>query len=497
VAARDLPDTPAFKEAFRLAQAGRTVEAEETADEAIYTAEMKFGPQSPQYATAQNDRGRILTFLGQHATAVEAYRKAAELEFPGDPQATRDRLTYLMNLGQTLEWLNRLDEAEEALRRALKGRREFYGRDHPGHAFGLEPLAALLARKGNYSEALKYVSEAVRIFWKNNHVRVTTALVRRACILKEANQTTPPFAGLDTLSDSLIEEIVTDAIHTVLPDADPAINRLVLKDLLGLAVPRLGEEHRQTINLLIALSNAERTIGDAEAWAESVRRVLAIHDRLGQSGEALQAAQGLAMALSVAGRKEEAEATYRDAVARAERVHDLSAQAQVARNFGLFLAEIERRDEATPLLRAAMAFAEKAGNQVESGRCRVALGIFLQHGEDLDEARELLAAALEKLHPAHPDALVGRSHLQAIEQKRSCGCGDMSEAFCEALKKAMLGQFPAGLVDKLDVGLSEDRQNLDVGVHLDREPTEAELQLIERIVRHAREDFRKRISERK
>jgi len=73
VAARDLPNTPAFKEALRLAQAGRTVEAEETADEAIYTAEMKFGSQSPQYATAQNDRGRILTLLGQHATAVEQF----------------------------------------------------------------------------------------------------------------------------------------------------------------------------------------------------------------------------------------------------------------------------------------------------------------------------------------------------------------------------------------------------------------------------------------
>jgi tetratricopeptide (TPR) repeat protein len=386
VAARDLPDTAAFKEALRLARAGQTAEAEAFANQAIYEAEAKFGPQSHQYATAQNDRGRILTFLGQHASAVEAYRSASALEFRGDPQATRDHLAYLMNLGQTLEWLNRLDEAEEVLRRALDGRREFYGRDQPGHALGLEPLAAVLARRGNYSEALQCVSEAVRIFLKYNHVHVTTTLVRRACILKESNQSTPPFAGLDTLPDYLIDEMATDAIHSVLPDADPAVNCLVLKDLTGLVVARLGESHQQSVNLLVALSNAERTLGNAQAWADAVRRVLAIHDRLGQSAEALQAVQGLAAALSSAGKNEEAEAAYRDGIARAERLRKPAAQAQTARNFALFLAEIDRRGEAEPLLRAALTLAEAARNPEEVGRCQIALGIFLQHGGELDAA---------------------------------------------------------------------------------------------------------------
>jgi tetratricopeptide (TPR) repeat protein len=489
-----LPDTPAFKKALQLARSGQTVEAEEIAHQAIYEAEMKVGPASPQYATAQNDLGRILTILGLHQTAVDAYRKASDLEFPGDDQATRDRLTYLMNLGQTLEWLGRLDEAEEVLRRALEGRREFYGREHPGYAFGLEPLAALLSRTGNSGEALRFISAAVRILWKNQHSHVAAALVRRAYLLQAACNPTPPFTGLDGLPDHLVEEMGQEAIHAV-GDADPAISRLVLGELIGFLVARLGESHQQTVNLLIAQSNVERTLGDAPAWAESVRRVLAIFDRLGQASEALQAVQGLAAALSTAGRNEEAEAAYRDAAARAEKLHDPAAQAQVARNLGLFLAEIDRRGEAETLLRAGLAQAQAAKDAEQIGRCQIALGIFLQHGGDLDGARALLAAALEKMDPAYPDALVGRSHLQAIEQKRSCGCGDMSAAFCEAIKEYMLGQFPEGLVNRLDVGLSEDRQTLDVGVHLDREPTEAELHLIERIVRHAREEFRKRIRE--
>jgi tetratricopeptide (TPR) repeat protein len=495
VAPRDLPDTPAFKEAVRLARAGKSVEAEQFANQAIYEAEMKFGPATPQYATAQNDLGRLLTFLGQDKTAVNAYRKASDLEFPGDRQATRDRLTYLVNLGQTLEWLGRLDEAEEVLRRALEGRRELYGKDHSGYAFGLESLAGLLARKGNAAEALKLISAAIRVFWKNQHTHVASALVRRAFILQASGSPNPPFTGLDGLSDDLVEEMAREGVHTV-ADSDPAVSRLVLGELVGFVVARLGETHAQCVNLLVALSNVERNLGNAEAWVDAVRRVLAIQDRLGQSADALAAVQGLAAALSAAGKNEEAEAAYRDAVARAERLHQPAAQAQVARNFALFLAEIGRRGEADTLLRSALAHAEATGNPEEVGRCQVALGVFMQHGSDLDACRELLSAALEKLNPAHPDALVGRCHLQAIEQKRSCGCGDMSEAFCSALKEYMLGQFPEGLVKQLDVGLSEDRQNLDVGVQLDREPTEAELQLIERIVRHAREEFRKRISER-
>jgi tetratricopeptide (TPR) repeat protein len=415
VAARDLPDTPAFKEALRLARAGQTVEAEEFANRAIYEAEMRFGPATWHYATAQNDLGRLLTFLGQDKTAVDAYRKAADLEFPGNKQATRDRLTYLTNFGQALERLGRLDEAEEVLLRALEGRREFYGRDHSGYAFGLEPLATLLARKGEAGEALKLISAAVRIFWKNQHPHVPSALVRRAYILQGCGSPIPPFTGLDGLSDQLVEEMAREAVFAV-ADADPTISRLVLGELIGLVVVRLGESHQQCVNLLIALSNVERNLGNAEAWANAACRVLAIHDRLGQSDEAFQAVQDLAAALSAAGKNEEAEATYRDAIARAERLQQPAAQAQVARNFGLFLAKLERRGDAEFLLRAALAHAEAAGNPEEEGRCQIALGIFLQHGGELDVARDLLATALAKLNPAHPDAVVVRSHLQAIEQ---------------------------------------------------------------------------------
>jgi len=385
VAASDLPDTSAFKEALRLARAGQTAEAEEFANHAIYQAEMKFGPASPQYAAAYYDLGRLLSFLGQDNLAVDAYCKASDLEFPGNKQATRDRLSYLIDLGQTLAWLGRLDEAEEVLRRALDGRREFYGRDHSGYAFGLEPLAAVLARKGDAAEALKLISGAVRIFWKNQHARVASALIQRAYILHAAGNPTPPFTGLDGLSDRLVEETAREAVHAV-SEADPAISRRILGDLIGLVVARLGESHLQSVNLLIAQSNVERNLGNAEAWADAVRRVLAIHDRLGQSAEALQAVQGLAAALSSAGKNEEAEVAYRDGVARAEKLREPAAQAQAARNFALYLAETGRRGEAEPLLRDALRHAEAAGIPEEVARRQIELDIFLHHGGELDAA---------------------------------------------------------------------------------------------------------------
>ncbi len=47
-------------------------------------------------------------------------------------EATRDRLTYLMNLGDVLARCEEYEEAEQVLREGLAERERFYGRQHPG-----------------------------------------------------------------------------------------------------------------------------------------------------------------------------------------------------------------------------------------------------------------------------------------------------------------------------------------------------------------------------
>src|SRR5579872_3876999 len=137
----DLPPNPILNEAITLLRAGEPARAEEVVARAARQAKERFGPDSAAYAAAANDLGCVLLWTGQQRQALAAFRTACAVEFPGTGQEARDYLTRLMNLGTALEQAGDLAEAEEVLRRGLEGRRAFYGADHPGYAFGLEPLA--------------------------------------------------------------------------------------------------------------------------------------------------------------------------------------------------------------------------------------------------------------------------------------------------------------------------------------------------------------------
>jgi hypothetical protein len=71
-------------------------------------------------------------------------------------RGTAGPLSYRLNLGMVLRMAGRLDGAETELRHGAEDRLAFYGREHPGYAFGLEPLAEVLLQRGNASEARRW-----------------------------------------------------------------------------------------------------------------------------------------------------------------------------------------------------------------------------------------------------------------------------------------------------------------------------------------------------
>jgi tetratricopeptide (TPR) repeat protein len=486
--------TPAMQQALRFLEAGKTVEAEETVLRAAEEIRGRFGAGSRQDAVAQNELGSVLLHVGQVDRAIAAFRESVSGGPPGDEPAMRDRLTFLMNLGQTLQRAGRLDEAEEVLQKGLEGRESFYGRKHGGYAFGLEPLAEVTFRVGKKDVALDMMNEVVGNFWTNGHPRVAGAIAIRAAMLKAAGKPTAVFGGLEKLPDEIIADIGKQVVSRIANTEDLNTTALVMSDLVSLLNARLGEGHAQTINALITLSNVQRKLGKAGDPAirrQTIRRLMIIFDSQGRAREALQSVLALALAYGDAGEPDRSVATYENALVRVERLGDLREKSQVLRNYGLLLAELKRDAEAGKRLREAVAEGRKSDDKEMIGRSLVALGIYLQHGGKLEDARPLLAEALTLLDPAHPDSLTCRSHLQAIDAKGSCGCGDMSGAMCEAFSEFVMSRMPAGLLKKLDVTMKDG--DFSVGVHLDRKPTDAELEHLHRVTQHALEEFRRRI----
>ena len=197
--------SPNMKRAVELLHAGRTVEAEEEMARAAQVAEATHGTDHPNTATAYNELGTILLNVQNLPAAIDAYRRACSGLMPTDDQPLRDRLTFLMNLGMALQYANQLKEAEDVLIEGLKARGKYYGTKHPGYAFGLEPLATLLMRKGRLDEAIEMFNAVVENFWSNGHPRVARALALRAEALKMANMLESGIGNIEPLPDNLMD----------------------------------------------------------------------------------------------------------------------------------------------------------------------------------------------------------------------------------------------------------------------------------------------------
>src|SRR5205807_6718681 len=122
--------------------------------------------------------------------------------------------------------------------------------------------------------------------------------------------------------DAFVEQIADEAVGRT-GQADPLVLRQVLLTLAPFVAERLGGQHRASLNVLAALANLERELGDRgdpEIREGAILRVIAVSDSEGRAPDAIHAVMGLAAAQGEAGRHDEAVSTYRDAVARAERL---------------------------------------------------------------------------------------------------------------------------------------------------------------------------------
>lgn len=476
--------------AFSLLQEGRLGEAEELMARELQAVTAKHGHGSPAWASAQCDLGNVLLNADQLNRAIECYRHATAAS-AHDAQIRKDHLTYRLNLGLALRMAGRLDESEAELRQGAQDRLAFYGRAHPGYAFGLESLADVLLQRGDVPQARRVIEETVDNFWRSGHERVASALALRAEIVAAGATGEPLFPSVDQLPDTVVEQLALSVLNRQ-DQGDPTTFPAVLNALVATLEARLGADHQATLNALSVLANAGRDSGDHAGRVDAIQRVLASYDRQGRAEQALMAALGLAMAQSEVGEEEEALRTYASAYARAERIGRPEPASQVLRNWGLALREAGQLGAAEQRLGEAVAMARRGADAETLGRADVALGLFLQHEGRLEEARTVLEEGLSVLDPVHPDALVGRSHLGAVMDGRTCGCGDMQATITDAFREFVHSRLPADLLANLDVAIEDGE--FKINVELRRAPTEEELDRLNSVVQSAHAEFRRRLT---
>jgi tetratricopeptide (TPR) repeat protein len=481
-----------FNEAVGHLQNGDGIRAEESVHAAATLAAEQAGTDSSLYVQALFNEATILCGVGDLARAAAACRAAAAV-----PAKTRDmqkeRLTCLMNLGEILTRMDQLQDAEQVLREGLAERESFYGVKHSGYAFGLTPLAENLLAQGRPDEALPAVNQAIEINWANGNPQVAGDLALRLFVMKAWGGPDAEAIPLWTeVPPDIQQEIVNQCLERA-DRSDPQTAQAALVELRRRLQDTPDRDVAPLLNVNIALANVARLTGDHDVRIEAGTKVVKLCGGLDDPHHLVEAYQGLACALSDAGREDDAERAYYEAIQICQKIGDRRELANVLRNYAIWADDRQRTELAESLHRQALEHATASKDALMKGRSLAALGIFLQHHDRGSEAAPLLAEAQRLLPASHPDAFCVQTHWEALQRGEpcSCGAGDDWEAISTLVVRQVKEHVAGDLLKSIRIGPNEEGSP-DIHVELAREPTPNELEHLNRVINQTMAQMRQR-----
>src|SRR5262249_8876186 len=146
----------------------------------------------------------------------------------------------------------------------------------------------------------------------------------------------PAFEAWDALSPQQRNEIVLFVLdHETQRDDTTAAKLAVLQELRQRLHSAPSNHDVDLLNAIIEISNVARSTGDHEVRIEACRAAVARCAQQDDRRTQVQGYQGLAHALSEAGRKEETEEAYQAGLALSRELADHRLTAGVLRNFAI------------------------------------------------------------------------------------------------------------------------------------------------------------------
>lgn len=466
-----------FERACQELNQGNAVAAQEIMQKAVDAAQAQFGNKNSEYA--QN-----LFHLACIYLAMEDLKQATQnLEAaigatPDNTEGQQQRMTYMMNLGEILIQDGRFEPAETVLRKSLAEREEFYGQQNPGYAFGVRPLAEALWLQGKDAEAKELIDKAVEILMNNGSPEVVSAVAVRAFIYASQESEQPLFPMIQGLPEELVDQLIQNVLELSFRPS-PEFSLIVLNHLIHWTSYVRGMNHPSLLTIWGAVAEFARQGRAYDLQQQALHQAMKIALHHKDAERMILIEKTLAMSQSEA-QMAEAEATFKSALAKAEKFGKAEITSSVLRDYGLYLAEIERRSEAEPLLRKSLVEAEKGKDPQTKGDALTALGLFLQHGEAFDEAKILLEEAISIVHPASPTRFYAESHLKSLLNNQPCSC-KLNKQISQTIKEKVLPQIPENLLQEI----SYDADTRNLNIQLFRDPSFEEQELLNKVINQA------------
>ena len=366
------------KEAVRLGQAGRYVEATEAAQRALDLAERQSRPEYPYIAIATGNLAHLYKSQGRYAEAETLYKRHLMIcEKALGPDHAEVALT-LNNLGHLYFFgQGRYVEAEPLLKRALAIWEKTLGPDRPEVATALDNLAQVYAHKAQYAAAEELYKRSLTIRQKAlgvDHRDVNQSLNNLAALYERQGR----YAEAEPLYKRSLANF-EKTLGPDHPDVGAVLNNLaqlqynlgrftdaevLFKRSIGIVEKRFGPEHP---NVAKGLNNLATVYLDWGRYVDAeplYKRSLAIYEKaLGPNNpDVAQVMSNLAGLYEMEGRYDEAAPlSLRAAVIRE---HGLGPEhPDVAASLNIvaeLLAKLGRYAEAERLYKRVGSIKEKA-----------------------------------------------------------------------------------------------------------------------------------------
>ncbi|MBL7038964.1 MAG: tetratricopeptide repeat protein [Pirellulaceae bacterium] len=469
-----------MNEAIGLAQQGEVVEAVSMMKQCVAEVRENCGDVSDKHAQALFHFGTLLCSTGDLDQGAELCRQAADA-CPDSTSGKKERLTYLMNVGQMLSHAGKPEQAVPVLQDSLAERIAFYGSGHAGVAYGQQVLAESLLASGQYAQGLEHAQAAVEIFESEQHHEFPGTFALQAALASAAGHTTESiWQGLADYPEDIVVEVIQHSSTTASLMAD-RLGLVYMEQLCEWCEKYMPEQTALLVNTVVSWSNLAFERVDLESLTKSADILTSLIDKLPDPADRIQLMQGTALSYSRCERSDDdIRRIYERAASEATENSLPLEAANVARNHAIFEAEHDGVEAALAQYDLAIDCSQQAGAEGAEllGRTLVAKGIFLQHQDRPNEAKPLLEQGHSILPATHPDGACGVLHLVALENGMNCCCNGGEGLERESLSLLAKKFFEeSGLGDVLEsVGIGEDG---GLQVHMSREPTADEMERLQ------------------
>jgi serine/threonine-protein kinase len=363
--------------------------------------------------------------VGREATVLEVLRRAhstLEESFAGQPET---EATVRATLGATYLDLDRLDDAEPQLTKALAVRRRVLGPEHPDVVESLVELGRLLTEKGELERSERLLRDALAMatsLFGPESLEVSDVLYRLGKLLLRKGEYAPAEDVLRRClvvrrrllppTDVRVARPLRELCAARLWQGDPAGAEALCREALAIteeASPPGGAEVAAVLHALATVLDGKGDLTQAEPI---FRKVLAIRRTLlgEQHTSVAESLLNLAAVQSQRGLHEEAVKLDREALAifRAVLGKESREAAAASMNLAIDLLQLGRMGEAEELIRGALAAHRrvwKGGHEdIANGLDILGGALVLQkrYGEAEKHYREALALKRSLLGAEHP-----------------------------------------------------------------------------------------------